>query len=154
MFRLDVRPTTEFPSPLTLIPTLSGPADGGRLSARAAHDDTRSCTSASRAESRVVYVPWDIDRTFWDVMCVDHLRLLQNAIRWAANEPPPVVVEGPGLIDVTVWRQRDSITVHLVNLTNPMMMKGPLREVIPRRPAARPAFDLPAGAIASGRCSC
>jgi hypothetical protein len=32
---------------------------------------------------------------------------------------------------VTVWRQRDSMTVHLVNLTNPMMMKGPLREVIP-----------------------
>ncbi len=27
--------------------------------------------------------------------------------------------------------QKKSMTVHLVNLTNPMMMKGPLREVIP-----------------------
>ena len=35
------------------------------------------------------------------------------------------------MLDVTVWRQKDSLTVHLVNLTNPMMMKGPLRELIP-----------------------
>ncbi len=35
------------------------------------------------------------------------------------------------MLDVTVWRQKDSMTVHLVNLTNPMMMKGPLRELMP-----------------------
>ena len=35
------------------------------------------------------------------------------------------------MLDVTVWRQKDSMTVHLVNLTNPMMMKGPIRELIP-----------------------
>jgi hypothetical protein len=50
------------------------------------------------------------------------------------NEPQPVEVDGPGLLDVTVWRQRDSMTVRLVNLTNPMMMKGPLREAIPIGP--------------------
>jgi hypothetical protein len=94
--------------------------------------------------SRIVYFPWDIDRTFWDVMCVDHLRLLRNAIRWAANEPQPVEVEGPGVIDVAVWRQHESITVHLVNLTNPMMMKGPLREVIPVGPL-RARIRLPEG---------
>jgi hypothetical protein len=32
---------------------------------------------------------------------------------------------------VTVWRQKTSMTVHLVNLTNPMMMKGPVRELLP-----------------------
>ena len=32
---------------------------------------------------------------------------------------------------MTVWRQQASITVHLVNLTNPMMMKGPFREIVP-----------------------
>jgi hypothetical protein len=92
----------------------------------------------------VAYIPWDIDRTFWDVMCVDHLRLLRNAIEWAANEPAPAIVEGPGVLDVTVWRQRDSMTVHLVNLTNPMMMKGPLREVIPVGPQ-RARIRLPDG---------
>jgi hypothetical protein len=35
------------------------------------------------------------------------------------------------VLDVTVWRQANSVTVHLVNLTNPMMMKGPVRELIP-----------------------
>ncbi len=34
-------------------------------------------------------------------------------------------------MDVTVWHQKNSMTVHLVNLTNPMMMKGPFRELIP-----------------------
>jgi len=42
-----------------------------------------------------------------------------------------VEVTGQGVIDLTVWRQQNSCTVHLVNLTNPMMMKGPLREFIP-----------------------
>ena len=53
---------------------------------------------------------------------------------WAANEPPPVEVRGPGIFDVTIFRQSHSTTVHLVNLTNPMMMKGPLRETMPVGP--------------------
>src|ERR1035438_9175264 len=80
---------------------------------------------------RVVYFPWDIDRTFWEVLSVDHFKLLRNAVTWATNEDPPVTVTGPGVLDVTVWRQKASLTVHLVNLTNPMMMKGPVRELIP-----------------------
>ncbi len=80
---------------------------------------------------RVVYFPWDIDRIFWEVLCVDHGQLLANAVRWATDEPPVVTVEGPGVLDVTVWRQEASMTVHLVNLTNPMMMKGPARELLP-----------------------
>ena len=64
-------------------------------------------------------------------MAVDHFKLLRNAVTWATNEDPVVTVAGPGVLDVTVWRQKDSITVHLVNLTNPMMMKGPVRELIP-----------------------
>ena len=62
---------------------------------------------------------------------MDHGLLLRNAVRWATNEDPPAEVKGPGVLDVSVWRQQRSITVHLVNLTNPMMMKGPFRELIP-----------------------
>ncbi len=133
VFRLAVRPTVDFPSPLTLIPTYPDlPMED--VYPRVGHTTTRELYLREIGKSRVVYIPWDIDRTLWDVMCVDHLRLLRNAIEWAANEPAPAIVQGPGLIDVTVWRQRDSMTVHLVNLTNPMMMKGPLREVIPVGP--------------------
>jgi hypothetical protein len=80
---------------------------------------------------RVVYFPWDIDRTFWEVLNTDHAKLLRNAVLWATNEPAPLSVEGKGILDVSIWAQKNSMTVHLVNLTNPMMMKGPLREVIP-----------------------
>ena len=80
---------------------------------------------------RVAYFPWDIDRTFWEVLAVDHGTLMRNAVAWATNEDPPVAVTGRGVLDVTLWRQRDSLTVHLVNLTNPMMMKGPVRELVP-----------------------
>ena len=80
---------------------------------------------------RVVFFPWDVDRTFWEVLAVDHGRLLRNAVLWAARGDLPVTVGGLGVLDVSVWSQKDSMTVHLVNLTNPMMMKGPIREIIP-----------------------
>ena len=48
---------------------------------------------------------------------------------------------------MTVWRQKDSMTVHLVNLTNPMMMKGPVREFIPT-PPQKVAVRLPGGSRA------
>ena len=57
--------------------------------------------------------------------------MLGNIIRWALNEKPIVEVKAQGVIDVAVWQQKNSMTVHLVNLTNPMMMKGPFRELIP-----------------------
>ena len=79
----------------------------------------------------MVYFPWDIDRTFWEVLNIDHAKLLRNAVLWATNEPAPLSVEGKGVLDVSIWSQKNSMTVHLVNLTNPMMMKGPVREVIP-----------------------
>jgi hypothetical protein len=79
----------------------------------------------------VVYFPWDIGHTFWDVLDVDHAKLLRNAVVWATNEIAPLIVEGKGILDVAIFEQKNSLTVHLVNLTNPMMMKGPVREVIP-----------------------
>jgi hypothetical protein len=76
---------------------------------------------------------------------VDHAKLLRNAVDWAANEPPLVTVTGPGILDVAIWRQASSVTVHLVNLTNPMMMKGPLREFLPT-PPQNVSVRLPDGA--------
>ena len=98
--------------------------------------------------SRVVYFPGDIDRTFWEVLAADHGILLRNAVQWALNEPHPVEVHGAGVLDVTIWRQRESMTVHLVNLTNPMMMKGPLREFLPVGPQSV-RVRLPAGKAAT-----
>ena len=93
---------------------------------------------------RVVYFPFDIDRTFWEVLSPDHGLLLRNAVRWACNEDQPLVVEGKGVLDVSLWMQKDSIAAHLVNLTNPMMMKGPVQEVIPS-PPQKVRIQVPAG---------
>ncbi|MEO7273697.1 MAG: beta-galactosidase trimerization domain-containing protein, partial [Vicinamibacterales bacterium] len=143
VFRLQVTPTIDFPSPLTLIPTYPDlPMED--VYPRTPHTDIREVYLRDLGASRIAYVPWDIDRTFWDVLCVDHGRLLKNLVLWTLNEPPPVEVTGPGLVDVTVWRQRESLTVHLVNLTNPMMMKGPLREVLPIGPL-QVRLRMPAG---------
>ena len=143
VFRIAVRPAVAFPSPVTLIPSYPDlPMED--VYPRVPRTDTRELYLRETGRSRVVYFPWDVDRTFWEVMSIDHGRLLRNAIRWATHEPQPVDVEGPGVLDVTVWRQRDSMTVHLVNLTNPMMMKGPLREAIPIGPQ-RTRVRLPSG---------
>ncbi|MPY88676.1 MAG: hypothetical protein GEU99_12210 [Luteitalea sp.] len=116
--------------PLTLVPSYPDlPME--KVFPRVPHTDVPALVLRDRGAARVAYFPWDVDRTFWEVMCVDHGRLLRNVVDWATNEEPPVTVSGSGLLDVTIWRQRDSLTVHLVNLTNPMTMKGPYRELIP-----------------------
>jgi hypothetical protein len=129
--------------PLTLIPSYPDlPME--EVFARVERTDQPEAYARESGGGRVVYFPGDIDRTFWEVLNPDHGKLLRNAVDWAANEPRPVTVDGPGVLDVTLWRQKDSMTVHLVNLTNPMMMKGPLREFIPL-PAQQVSVRLPEG---------
>jgi hypothetical protein len=82
------------------------------------------------------------------VMSEDHGRMLRNAVEWATNEAPPVKVTGQGMLDVTVWRQNGSMTVHLVNLTNPMAMRPNFEELIPAPPQAV-RVRLPDGTKAS-----
>jgi len=83
---------------------------------------------------RVVYFPWDIDRVYWEVMAGDHGTILRNAIQWVTNEPSPLRIVGKGMFDATVWQQKDSMTVHLVNLTNPMAMRPQMSELIASPP--------------------
>ncbi len=128
---VEVTPRAPFaPAPLTLIPSYPDlPME--MVYPRVPKTDTAQVFLREIGQGRLVYFPWDIDRTFWEVLSVDHGKLLRNAVEWAVNEEPPVRVTGPGVLDVTVWHQANSVTVHLVNLTNPMMMKGPVRELIP-----------------------
>ena len=147
IFRVKVNPVLEFPSPVTLIPTYP---DLPMEDVYPRHPDTdiRELYLSEQNSGRIAYFTGDIDRTFWQIMSVDHGRLLRNTVLWALNEELPVVVNGAGFVDVTVWRQENSMTVHLVNFTNPMMMKGPFRELIPVDLKVR--LNIPAGQIASG----
>ena len=128
--RVKVKPIGTFPSPVTLVPTYPDlPMED--VYARVPETDTRELYLREMGKGRIAYFPGDIDRSFWQMMSTDHSKLLRNTIRWALNEIPIVDVETKGVVDVAVWNQKSSMTVHLVNLTNPMMMKGPFRELLP-----------------------
>jgi len=131
VLRVDAVPRGKIVNPpLTLIPSYPDlPMEA--VYPRVPKTDIPGVFLREMGKSRIVYFPWDIDRVFWEVMAPDHGTLLANAVKWATNEDPPVEVTGPGVLDITVWRQKESMTVHLVNLTNPMMMKGPFREIYP-----------------------
>jgi hypothetical protein len=119
-----------FPAPVTLIPTYPDlPMED--VYPRVPDTDTREIYLRKIGKGRVAYIPGDLDRSFWQLLNTDHGRLLRNTIRWALNEKPIVEIKAAGVIDVAVWEQKSSMTVHLVNLTNPMMMKGPFRELYP-----------------------
>jgi hypothetical protein len=128
--RLEVAPRETFAeTPLTLIPSYPDlPME--KVYPRTAKTDI-SCLYLRQNAGRVAYFPFDIDRTFWEALCADHLKLLRNAVLWANTEAPVVEIRGPGFLDVTVWKNAGSITIHLVNLTNPMAMKGPYRDFFP-----------------------
>jgi hypothetical protein len=131
VWRLEVTAKEKFPAPpLTFIPPYPDlPME--KVFTQTPRTDIAQVFLREVGAGRVVYFPWDIDRTFWEILDIDHGKLLRNAVVWATNEPAPVTVAGVGVLDVTVWQQKNSLTVHLVNLTNPMMMKGPIRELIP-----------------------
>jgi hypothetical protein len=128
--RLEVTPRERFAeTPITLIPSYPDlPME--KVYPRQPKTNI-SCLYLRQPAGRVAYFPFDIDRTFWEVLNEDHLKLLRNTIAWANNELPMIEVTGPGVLDVTVWQNPGSITIHLVNLTNPMTMKGPYRDFFP-----------------------
>ncbi|MBS1606580.1 MAG: beta-galactosidase trimerization domain-containing protein [Bacteroidetes bacterium] len=140
VYRVKVKPNVSFPDPVTLIPTYPDlPMEDvyprqEETGVRELYLREPAATPAGSNQARggrVAYFPGDLDRSFWQMLSTDHSRLLRNTIRWALEEPPIVILETKGVIDVAVWAQKNSMTVHLVNLTNPMYMKGPFRDILP-----------------------
>lgn len=80
---------------------------------------------------RTVHIPWNIGATFHDVFARDHKTLMENSIRWAFDGAPMLEVAGKGVIDLAARQTENGVIGLMTNLTNPMMMKGPIREVFP-----------------------
>lgn len=89
---------------------------------------------SERGLGRVAYLPTALDRAFHSVLARDHFLLMAGIVEWARACERAVAVTGAGLIEVTAWHQRDSMTVFLVNHTNPMYLKGPVHELLPSPP--------------------
>ncbi len=149
VYDLETEPLSPLPElPLTLIPAYPDlPME--KVYPRVPRTQIPGVYLRSHGPGKVAYFPWDIDRTFWEVLDADHGRLLANTLDWALNGARDVRVEGPGVLDVTCWQQESSLTVHLINLTNPMLMKGPVRQIYPTGPLTV-RVRLPAG-LQAGR---
>lgn len=97
---------------------------------------------------RTVYIPWNVGGTFWQVLAADHQRLIENAVRWALGKRPEVEISGQAVLDIALREGKDQTALAMVNLTNPMMMKGPIREVYPAGPQVV-SFAMPQGKSAT-----
>ena len=73
--RVRVRPGSAFPSPVTLIPTYPDlPME--HVYPRVPDTDIRELYLRDTGKGRIAYFPGDIDRSFWQIMCTDHGKLL------------------------------------------------------------------------------
>ena len=80
--RLEVTPREKFAeTPFTLIPSYPDlPME--KVYPRVAKTDI-SCLYLRQPAGRVAYFPFDIDRTFWEVLSEDHLKMMRNTVLWA-----------------------------------------------------------------------
>ncbi len=129
-YRVHVKPTqTPLAPPVTLVPAYPDlPME--EVYPRRPHTEIPGVFCHEIGKGRVAYFPWDLARIFWELLSVDHGKLLANAVRWATNADPLVSVTGPGFLDVTDWEHERARVIHLVNMTNPMTMRGPYRELV------------------------
>jgi hypothetical protein len=88
-------------------------------------------TRQHQGGGRTVYIPWNVGGILWEVMAADHARLIGNAVKWALGKRSDVEISGRSALDLAVRQSEAGMAVVLNNLSNPMMMKGPIREVYP-----------------------
>ncbi|WP_426187509.1 alpha-amylase family protein [Microbacterium sp. TWP3-1-2b2] len=98
---------------------------------RDADESTPQLVLSRFGAGRVAYFANDIDRAFSDFLVQDHFELMRGVIDWARDAAELVSVRGAGVIEVVAWEQSTSMTVHLVNMTNPRYLKGPIIELLP-----------------------
>ena len=85
---------------------------------------------------RVAFVPAELDRRYAIDDLPDHGDLLANLVRWAARDSIALHVDGPGLLDVELYRQSDRRVLHVVNLTGVGSWRAPMEEIVPVGPIA------------------
>ncbi|HBQ81876.1 MAG TPA: Tat pathway signal protein [Bacteroidales bacterium] len=90
--------------------------------------------NAIPGSGRIAFLPADIDRQFGRYNLPDHGSLLANIVRWAAKDDLPLEVECAGLIDCNLYRQKENLILHLVNLTSAGTWRQPVDEYIPVGP--------------------
>lgn len=140
---IAVEPTAEVDLPFLTVPDFPDlpmeevyprlPPQGAGLVAR-----------TTEAGGRVVYIPWNIGEVFWTYLAPDQGRVIANSVKWALGKTQEANIEGRGVFDLALHESADGRALCLLNLTNPMMMKGPLRETYPVGPL-KVTIEVPEG---------
>ncbi len=116
---------------------------------RIAHTDQPAIVLREHGASRRVYLPGDIARAYWRSQNPDLSRLLVNSIRWVtnetANETAPVSITGDGMAEIFAWRTQPGYAIHVLNYSNPELMRGWFTYAYPLGPQ-KVRVTLPSGA--------
>jgi hypothetical protein len=141
-YRLPVK--TRLPQTLTVIPPYPAyPPE--MVYTQTPKTDEPAIAITEEGMSRRIWIPGDIERSFWKSGNGDLSRLLQQSIRWLSRDRAPVHVTGDGLLEIFAWQTEPGFAVHLLNYTNPAFAKGWFREVYPLGPQTV-RMELPEGA--------
>ena len=108
------------------------------------HTDEPAVVLRESGRSRTVWIPGDIERTYWITGHSDLLRLLHNAIRWVSHDERVVTVDGDGLMEVFCWETSPGYAVHLLNYNTPNAFHGWVKDASPVGPQ-RVTMRLPNG---------
>jgi hypothetical protein len=140
-YRLPVKARS--PQILTVIPPYPAfPPE--MVYTRTPKTDEPAIVMAEEGQSRRVWLPGDVERSFWKSGDGDLSRLLQQAVRWVLRGRMPVSVTGNGLVELFAWETQPGFAIHLLNYTNPNFAKGWFREVYPLGPQ-NVRMELPEG---------
>lgn len=115
-----------------------------QITPRGQSEDTASPAVLTRSfgQGRAVYFAAGIDHAHYSYSYPYYRRLLAGAIRWAANDRPPLEVTAPMCVQSTLFRQQledrpSRLVIHLFNNVNTTAFHGlpnddvPLRETLP-----------------------
>jgi hypothetical protein len=84
--------------------------------------------------SRLAWFPGDVDRSFWRSNNGDLSLVLRNTIRWLIRDKQPIKVTGDGVTELFAWKTQAGYALHVLNYTNPNMLRGWFRETFPIGP--------------------
>jgi len=125
--RVPVRQRQSAPPVLSVVPHYPAfPPE--MIYPRIPHTDEPAAIFRERETFRVAYFSGDIDRTFWRSGNTDLSQLIQNAVRWVlGNGRLPVSVTGEGMVELFAWETEPGGALHILNYTNPNIMRGFVR---------------------------
>ena len=129
----QVTPQAGSEVPITLVPSFPAyPPETSWM--REPRSNIAALVLRDDGRRRTAWLAADVDRRFSRDNLPDHGDLLANVVRWAASDDIPLRVKGAGLIDCHLYRQRDSLVLHVVNVTSAGSWRSPVHDLIPVGP--------------------